>query len=105
MPIVQPASLSALGLIPFQVNPHYPAAGPLRAARDRRLGEFLEENDVPVLGLCEGSWLHVSAAQATPGGTAGGRVLTRGHAPRDVQPGGDLTALLRTRPRYDSPAR
>jgi dipeptidase E len=105
MPIVQPASLSALGLIPFQVNPHYPAAGPLREARDRRLGEFLEENDVPVLGLCEGSWLHVSAAQATAGGTAGGRVLARGQAPRDVEPGDDLTALLRTHPRYDSPAR
>jgi len=105
MPIVQPASLSALGLIPFQINPHYPAAGPLREARDRRLSEFLEENDVPVLGLCEGSWLHVSAARATAGGTAGGRVLTRGHAAHDIQPGDDLSALLRTRPRYDSPAR
>lgn len=105
MPIVQPASLSALGLIPFQVNPHYPHNGPPREARDERLGEFLEENDVPVLGLCEGSWLRVSGIRATLGGTAGGRILTRGQAPRDVQPGDDLTALLRTRPRYDSPAR
>jgi dipeptidase E len=77
----------------------------LRAARDQRLGEFLDENDVPVLGLCEGSWLQVSGTRATLGGTAAGRVLARGHAPRDVQPGDDLTALLRTRPRYDSPAR
>ena len=109
MPIVQPASLAALGLIPFQVNPHYPAAdapdGPLREARDQRLGEFLEENDVPVVGLCEGSWLRVSGSQATLGGTTGGRVFTRGHAPGDVRPGDDLTALLSTRPRYDSPAR
>lgn len=105
MPIVQPASLSALGLIPFQVNPHYPHGGPPREARDKRLGEFLEENDVPVLGLCEGSWLRVSGSRATLGGTAGGRILTRAQAPRDVQPGDDLTALLRTRPRYDSPAR
>jgi len=106
MPIVQPASLSALGLIPFQVNPHYPGEhdGALRGARDKRLGEFLEENDVPVLGLCEGSWLQVSGDRATLGGTAGGRILTRGHAPRDVQPGDDLTPLLHTRPRYDSPA-
>ena len=107
MPIVQPASLAALGLIPFQVNPHYPAASTLdlRDARDRRLGEFLEENDVPVLGLCEGSWLKVSGARATLGGTASGRIFVRGRAPRDVRPGDDLTALLSTTPRYDSPAR
>lgn len=105
MPIVQPASLSALGLIPFQINPHYPAVGPLREARDRRLGEFLEENDVPVLGLSEGSWIHVSAARATLGGTASGRLFIRGHTPRDVQPGDDLTPLLGTRPQYDSRAR
>jgi dipeptidase E len=104
MPIVEPASLAALGLIPFQVNPHYPAADDaLREARDRRLGEFLEENDVPVLGLCEGSWLRVSGTRATLGGTTAGRVLARGQAPRDVQPGDDLTALLRAHPRYDWP--
>jgi dipeptidase E len=105
MPVVQPASLSALGLIPFQVNPHYPEAdthdGQLREARDRRLGEFLEENDVPVLGLCEGSWLRVSGAGAALGGTAGGRVFARGQSPRDVQPGDDLTGLLDTRPHFD----
>ena len=109
MPVVQPASLAALGLIPFQVNPHYPAADAnddlLRQVRDRRLGEFLEENDVPVLGLCEGSWLRVSGAGAALGGTAGGRVFARGQSPRDVQPGDNLTGLLGTRPHYDSPAR
>lgn len=106
MPIVQPDSLAALGLIPFQINPHYPDASAhhcqLGETRDSRLGEFLEENDVPVLGLCEGSWLRVSGARATLGGTAGGRVFLRGRAPRDVRPGDDLTELLSTRPRFDS---
>jgi hypothetical protein len=63
------------------------------------------ENDVPVLGLGEGSWLQVSDAQAMLGGTAGGWLLARGLAARDVQPGDDLIALLRTHPHYDSPAR
>lgn len=86
MPIVQPASLTALGLIPFQVNPHYTAAtrrdGQLRQARGRRLGEFLEENEVPVLEWCEGSWLHVSGARVTLGGTApAGGILARPDAP------------------------
>jgi dipeptidase E len=109
MPIVQPTSLTGLGLIPFQLNPHYPAAsthdGQLRQLRDRRLGEFLEENDVPVLGLCEGAWLRVSGTRAVLGGTAGGRIFARGSTPRDVHPGDDLSPLLSTRPRFDSPAR
>jgi dipeptidase E len=109
MPIVQPASLTALGLISFQVNPHYPAGstldGQMRQARDSRLAEFLEENDVPVIGLCEGSWLQVSGMRAALGGTAGARIFARGCAPRDVQPGDDVTALLSTRPHYDSPVR
>ena len=107
MPIVQPASLTALGLIPFQINPHYPEAdaqdGGLRLERDQRLGAFLEENDVAVLGLCEGSWLRVSGSQAMLGGTRGGRILSRSREPRDVQPGDDLSALLGTHPAYDSP--
>jgi dipeptidase E len=105
MPVVQPVSLAALGLVPFQVNPHYPVGGPEREVRDGRLAEFLEENDVPVLGLCEGSWLRVSGTRATLGGVADGRLLVRGRVPRDAQPGDDLSALLDTIPCYDSPAR
>jgi dipeptidase E len=108
MPIVQPASLTGLGLIPFQVNPHYPHAGTRdgqpRPARDQRLTEFLEENDVPVLGLCEGSWLRVSGTRAMLDGTADGRILGRGHEPRDVRSGDDISFLLTTEPRFDSPA-
>jgi dipeptidase E len=108
MPIVQPASLHALGLIPFQINPHYPDAHrdgpPAVAARDQRLGEFLEENDVPVLGLCEGTWLHVrDATRAHLAGTTSARLLTRGREPRELQPGDDLTDLLHTHPHYDTP--
>jgi len=60
---------------------------------------------VPVLGLCEGSWLRVSGTRAALGGVAGGRLLVRGLIPRDVQPGDDLSALLDTVSHYDSPAR
>jgi dipeptidase E len=108
MPIVEPESLAALALIPFQINPHYPAtrvqSGQLMETRDQRLSEFLEENDVPVLGLCEGSWLRVSGERAELGGTAGGRLFSRGRQPTDVKPGDDLSALLDARATYDSPA-
>jgi dipeptidase E len=108
MPIVQPASLDALGLVPFQINAHYPDAhrdgAPAVAARDQRLGEFLQENDVPVLGLCEGSWLYVlHGTRAHLGGTTSARLLRRGQQPRDLLPGDDITDLLDTQPGYDSP--
>jgi dipeptidase E len=105
MPIVEPRSLAALGLVPFQINPHYvePGATLLQEARDQRIGEFLQENDVPVVGLREGAWLDVRDDSVVVGGPTGGRLFRRGAEPRDLHPGGDLSGLLKTRPRYDSP--
>jgi dipeptidase E len=37
------------------------------------------------------------------GGTTSARLFIRGHDPRDLQPGDDLTDLLGTRPDYDAP--
>lgn len=105
MPIVEPRSLLALGLVPFQINPHYVEqdAAPHAASRDKRIAEFLHENDVPVVGLREGAWLDVRDESIAVGGPTGGKLFQRGREPRDLQPGSDLSALLRTRPQYDSP--
>lgn len=75
MPIVEPPrGLGALGLIHFQINPHYfsgavwnkDEAGNFQPhfgeTRDERLAEFHECNDVPVLGLREGAILRVRGA-------------------------------------------
>lgn len=74
MPIVEPPSLDALGLVPFQINPHYQDADPgsthMGESRETRLGEFLECNDVAVLGLREGSWLRVTGDAAVVAGQA-----------------------------------
>ncbi len=105
MPIVEPASFEALGLIPFQINPHYldpdPASTHQGETRQRRIEEFLEENDVPVLGLGEGSWLRVRSGAAAIGGTTGAWLLARGGGPRELPPGSNMSALLATRPRFD----
>lgn len=105
MPIVEPRSLVALGLVPFQINPHYVAqdGAIFGETRDQRIGEFLRENDVPVVGLREGAWLDVTDDSIVLGGPTGGRLFRRGAAPRDLTPGRDLSDLLTTRPRYDSP--
>jgi dipeptidase E len=106
MPVVQPASFEALGLIPFQVNPHYLDADPASThqgeTRAERIGQFLEDNDVPVLGLREGSWLRVRDQQASLGGTAAARLFSR-DAPAGVElaPGTDVSELLAVVPRYD----
>jgi dipeptidase E len=106
MPIVEVASLSALGLIPFQLNPHYldpePGSGHQGETRQQRIEEFLEENDVPVLGLREGSWLRVSGLQASLDGASTGRLFRRGIPPANVPAGTDLSFLLRTAPRFDT---
>lgn len=108
MPIVEPPSLAALGLIPFQINPHYPAretlAGHLGETRDQRIAEFLEDNDVPVLALHEGCWVEVTGTSATIGGVAGARLFQRAATPRDFPPGADVSDVMRTPIRFDHPA-
>jgi dipeptidase E len=64
MPIVDPGSLEALGLIPFQINPHYVSVslpGHHGETRDERLEEFAHANPgLPVIGLPEGDWIRVA---------------------------------------------
>ena len=64
MPIVDPGSLEALGLVGFQINPHYLSValpGHHGETRDERLAEFARVNPkLPVLALPEGAWLRVA---------------------------------------------
>jgi len=106
MPVVEVPSLTALGLIPFQLNPHYldpdPGSRHQGETRQERIEEFLEENDVPVLGLREGAWLGVSGQRAVLAGAATGRLFRRKAAPAEVPAGADLSFLLQTTPRLDA---
>jgi dipeptidase E len=108
MPIVQPPSFEALGLVPFQINPHYVDADPSSThrgeTREDRLVEFLEQNDVAVVGLREGSWLRRRGGSLRLDGVTGARLFRRGVEPQAFEPGADLSDLLALQPRFDTPA-
>jgi dipeptidase E len=98
MPIVEPRSLEAMGLVPFQLNPHYTERTLARhggESRDQRLAEFLALNPrVPVLGLREGSLLRREGNRLGLRLGPGARLFRRGRAPRDLAAGADLSWLL-----------
>ncbi len=91
MPICQPVTFDAMGLLPFQINLHYVEQDPestfMGETRDERIAEFLEENECPVLAMYEGSWLRVVGDVATLHGPA--RLFTR-DGREDVADGGDV---------------
>jgi dipeptidase E len=67
MPIVDPGGFDALGLVAFQINPHYTNAlppGHQGETRDQRIAEYLAANrEQRVVGLPEGDWLRVQASR------------------------------------------
>lgn len=105
MPIVQPPSFEALCLLPFQINPHYldpdPNSTHMGETRAQRLEEFLEENDVLVLGMREGSWLRQRGPQLHLDGISGARLFTRNAAPQEIAPGTDISWMLQRGASFD----
>jgi len=98
MPIVQPPSFDALGLIRFQINAHYldpdPNSTHMGETREVRLKQFLEENEIPVVGLREGCIVRVEQGVHLLKGKTGARIFRRGFEPVEVQPGSTIDHLI-----------
>jgi dipeptidase E len=98
MPIVQPPSFEALGLVPFQISPHFldpdPNSTHMGETQEERILQFLEENDTTVAGLREGAMVRVENGSTTLKGSAGARIFRKGLEPEEVQPGAQLDDLL-----------
>jgi dipeptidase E len=98
MPIVEPPTLDALGLVSFQINPHYvdpyPASTHMGETREKRIREFHEENATPVVGLREGAMLRVDGDSVLLKGIAGARIFRRGQEPIEVLPVARLDSFL-----------
>ncbi len=99
MPIVEPRSFHATGLVPFQINPHYLDAHPEGHAgetRQQRLEEYITANrNVWVAGLREGCMLWVEGDRVELIGPRPMRLFRYGQEPVEFEPGSTLDFLLR----------
>ncbi len=98
MPVVDPKGFEALGLVPFQVNPHYTEKtinGHGGESRDQRIVEFIKVNPaLAVLGIREGSLVKVEGPRATLLLGPGARLFRHARKARDLARGADLSSLL-----------
>ena len=99
MPIVQPESFRAIGLVSFQINPHYLDANPEGHAgetREQRIKEYLEANRSRyVVGLREGCMLRINDNGIELIGSRSMRVFKKGMETFEVQPGENIDFLIR----------
>ena len=98
MPVVQPPTFEALGLVPFQISPHYldpdPSSTHMGETQEERIMQFLEENVQTVVGLREGSSLRVDEGEVALKGLKSARLFRCREEPIEVAPGSALTELL-----------
>ena len=99
MPIVQPESFRAIGLVSFQINPHYLDANPEGHAgetREQRIKEYLEANRSRyVVGLREGCMLRINDEGIQLIGSRPMRIFKKGQETYEVQPGDNIDFLIR----------
>jgi dipeptidase E len=94
MPITYPPSFKTLGLLPFNINPHYldPIKGNthMGETRETRIKEFHQFNNIPVIGLREGSWLEVKDSKIILRGDLEARVFESKKNPYEIATGNIL---------------
>ncbi len=89
MPIVYPSSFKTLGVIPFNINPHYldpdSKSEHMGETRETRIQEYHTQNTAAVVGLREGSWLEVQGDSIVLKGPHSARVFEQGRKAYEVE--------------------
>lgn len=97
MPIVYPPAFKTLGVVPFNLNPHYldpdPRSTHMGETRETRIKEFHTQNAIPVLGLREGSWLAVKGDEIKLEGSHSARSFEQGKDPIEIPSGSKIKYL------------
>ncbi len=94
MPIVYPPSFDCMGLVPFNLNPHYLDPNPELKhngeTRETRIKEFLTQNDTKVVGLREGNWIRRIGDKITVEGSELTRIFEKDKEPYEIEVGSEL---------------
>lgn len=98
MPIIYPPSFRTLGMVPFNINPHYldpdTNSTHMGETRETRINEFHKFNPQPVIGLREGSWLEVKGEKIILKGNLTARWFETNKTPIEIEPDTDIKILL-----------
>lgn len=91
MPIVYPPSFQTMGLVPFNLNPHYldplPDLPHMGETRETRIKEFHTQQSTPVVGLREGSWIRVRGDAVLLEGSRPARIFEQKKEPYELEAG------------------
>lgn len=95
MPIMYPPSFKTLGLVPFNINPHFIDADSqskhMGETRETRIKEFHKFNAHPVVGLREGSWLEVTGSDIWLKGDLSAKIFEQGKDAYEMATGTKLS--------------
>lgn len=85
MPIVHPPSFDTLGVVGFNLNPHYldpdPESKHKGETRETRIREFHQVDPTPVVGLREGNYIHLVGERTILKGPGTARIFEAGKTP------------------------
>ncbi len=97
MPIIYPPSFKALSFVPFNINPHYldpdPTSKHMGETRETRILEFHKFNLQPVVGLREGSYLHVLGENIILKGSFSARIFEHNKPVYELSSSSNLNQL------------
>lgn len=100
MPVVYPPNFRTLGLVSFNINPHYldpdTDSTHMGETRETRIKEFHFYNTQPVLGLREGSWLEVNGESIKLKGKLTARLFKQNQIPTEIEPETELVPIMHT---------
>ncbi len=99
MPIIDPNGFDCIGLVSFQINPHYLHENPEGhggETREQRINEFLEINpNLFVAGLREGTMLKLENRNLTLIGNRNCRIFKKGITPMELSSNDDFNFLIK----------